>query len=63
MMFAHMWWNVSASTGDENAVESRKEIARTLTRPQLEKAKDFARECVRKKYKGCLVLGVFSSLN
>jgi uncharacterized protein len=48
-----MWWNIAASSGDENAVDSRKEIARTLTRPQLEKAQDLARECVRKKYKVC----------
>jgi len=30
-------------------------VAKEMTPSQLEKAQDLARECVRKKYKGCWV--------
>jgi len=50
---AHMWFNIAASSGQKIAVKNRGIVAKRMTPSQLEKAQDLARECVRKKYKGC----------
>ena len=52
-VYAHMWWNISASNGVENAAKNRGIVAKRMTPSQLEKAQDLARECVAKDYKGC----------
>jgi hypothetical protein len=39
--------------GYKNAVKKRDIIAKQITPSQLETAQKLARECVRKKYKGC----------
>jgi hypothetical protein len=48
-----MWWNIAASSENKVAVENRDILTKQMTPSQLEKAQDLARECVRKKYKGC----------
>ncbi|MBT5112385.1 MAG: sel1 repeat family protein, partial [Rhodospirillales bacterium] len=53
-IYAHMWWNIAASTGLKTAIKNRDIVAKRMTPSQLKKAQDLARECVRKKYKGCL---------
>ena len=50
---ADMWWNFAASQGFKKAKKNRKIIAKKMNPSQLEKAQKLARECVRKKYKGC----------
>ena len=51
---AHMWWSLAASSEEsKTASKNRDLIAKEMTPSQLEKAQDLARECVRKKYKGC----------
>ena len=51
---AHMWFNIAASSGgSKNSSKSRDNVAKKMTRSQVEKAQKLARECVRKKYKGC----------
>ena len=50
---AHIWWNIAASSGDEMAVINRGIVAKQMTPAQIAKAQKLARECVRKKYKGC----------
>ena len=50
---AHMWWNIAASSGDKDSVENRDSIAKEMSSSQIETAQKLARECVRKKYKGC----------
>jgi len=50
---AHMWWNIAASSGDKDAVKKRDIIAKRMTPDQIADAQKLARECVRKKYKGC----------
>ena len=50
---AHMWYNIAASQGYKYATKNRDLLAKEMTPSQLEKAQDLARECVRKKYKGC----------
>ena len=52
-VYAHMWWNVVASNGDENGGKVRDLVAKKMTATQIEKAQELARECVRKEYKGC----------
>jgi hypothetical protein len=53
LVYAHMWGNIASSNGNENGGKLRDTVAKQMTPSQLEKAQDLARECVRKKYKGC----------
>ena len=50
---AHMWWNIAAKSGHKNASKNRDIIAKRMNSNQIEKAQKLARECARKKYKGC----------
>ncbi len=52
-VYAHMWGNLAASNGNENGGKLRDFVAKKMTPTQLETAQRLARECVRKKYKGC----------
>ena len=52
-VYAHMWWNIAASSGNKNAVKSRGIVAKRMTPARIDDAQKLARECVRKKYKGC----------
>ena len=52
-MYAYMWWNIAASSGDKGAVKNRDKVAKRMNSNQIETAQKLARECVRKKYKGC----------
>ena len=51
--YAHMWYNIAASSGEKEAVEYRNNVEKKMTPSQIETAQTLARECVRKKYKGC----------
>jgi len=50
---AHMWGNIAASNESEEGSKLLDLVTKQMTSAQLEKAQDLARECVRKKYKGC----------
>ena len=52
-IYAHMWGSIVASSGNEIGGELRDFAAKGMTATQIEEAQDLARECVRKKYKGC----------
>jgi TPR repeat protein len=52
-VYAHVWWNIAASSGRKDASENRDTIAKRMTPSQIERAQDLARECVAKNYKGC----------
>jgi TPR repeat protein len=52
-VYAHMWWNIAASSGHKSAVENRDIVAKQMTPARIEDAQKLPRECVRKKYKGC----------
>ena len=54
-VYAHMWGNIAASNGNEAGKRLRDFAATQMTPSQLETAQRLARECVRKKYKGCRV--------
>ena len=51
--YAHMWWNIAASSGHKGAVNNRDIVAKKMTPADISAAQKLARECVRKKYKGC----------
>ena len=56
VVYTHMWFNIAASSGDPLAADAggwRDLIAKEMTTEQLAEAQKLARECVRKKYKGC----------
>jgi len=50
---AHMWWNIAASSGYKEAVSGRNAISKGMTPAEISTAQKLARECVRKKCKGC----------
>jgi hypothetical protein len=52
-VYAHMWWNVVASNGDETGGKLRDKVAKEMTATQIAEAEKLAQECVRKEYKGC----------
>jgi TPR repeat protein len=52
-LYAHMWGNIASTNGNKLGAKVR-DIAVTKMNPaDLSAAKKLARECVRKKYKGC----------
>ena len=48
-----MWANLSATNGYAEAKALRDALEKKMTASQMEKAQDLARDCMRKKYKGC----------
>ena len=52
-VFAYMWFSVAASMGNDAAVEQRDRVAGKMTPAQLQEARQLARECVNRNYKGC----------
>jgi hypothetical protein len=52
-VYAHMWLNISASTGTAKAAKARDMVATRMTSADISKAQRLARECVKKDYKGC----------
>jgi len=52
-VYAHMWGNVASSNGSVNGGKLRDLAAKKMTPADISAAQKLARECVRKKYKGC----------
>jgi TPR repeat protein len=52
-VYAHMWGNIAASNGQENGRKLRDIVAKQMTPADISAAQKLARECIRKKYKGC----------
>ena len=52
-VYAHMWGNLAASNGNELGAKLRDFVEKKMTPADLSTAQKLARECVRKKYKGC----------
>ena len=48
-----MWASIASSQGFENSKGLLEALNKKMTPYQIEKAQDLARECVKKKYKGC----------
>ena len=47
-VYAQMWWNIAASTCNEDAAYNGDIVVKDLTLSQLEKAQDLARASVAK---------------
>ncbi len=47
-VMAHMYWNIASVSGFKNAIKNRGIVEKMMTKPQLEKAKDLAREWMEK---------------
>jgi TPR repeat protein len=41
---AHMWWNLAAVSGDEDAIKNRDKVAKKMTPAQIAEAQKLARE-------------------
>lgn len=52
-VYAHMWLNIAASSGDLMATKNRDILAKVMTSTQIAEAQKLARECVRKNYEAC----------
>ena len=52
-LYAHMWSNIAASQGHEDAANNRDTVAKIMTPADISAAQNLARECVKKNYKGC----------
>jgi len=48
-----LWGDIGASNGNESGDGLRDAVPIKMTSSQIAKAQEIARECVRKKYKGC----------
>ena len=52
-IYAHMWLNISAANGDEDAVEFRDQLSARMTQDQIAEAHQLARDCLKRDYKDC----------
>ena len=52
-IYAHMWGNIAATNGNELGAKLRDEFEKKMTPTDISTAQKLARECVRKKFKGC----------
>ena len=52
-VIANMWGTLAASKEDEMGARLKSDVEQFMTPSQIEKSQDLARECIRKKYKGC----------
>lgn len=52
-VYAHMWYNIAASKGREDASEKRQSISRLMTAAQIEDAQELARNCLNSNYMEC----------
>jgi TPR repeat protein len=50
---AHMWFNLAASKGDENAVESLERMAKEMNPIQITDAQIMAQDCEKENYRSC----------
>lgn len=52
-VYAHMWANLAAANGANKGAKLRGVATKQMTLTQIAEAQKLARECLRKKYKGC----------
>ena len=52
-VMAHMWTNLSAAQGYDDAPAFREYLAKLMTPKQIAEARDLARKCLARNYKGC----------
>jgi TPR repeat protein len=52
-VYAHMWGDIAATNGNALGAKLRDDFEKKMTPADISTAQKLARECVRKKYKGC----------
>jgi TPR repeat protein len=52
-LYAHMWGNIASTNGNKLGAKVRDIALKKMNSADLSAAQNLARECVRKKYKGC----------
>ena len=52
-VLAHMWWNIAGANGNEFAKEVRDNLERAMTRAEISRATELARECMASDYQDC----------
>ena len=52
-VYAHMWADIAASQGHKTAIKIRDLVVKKMSASELSKAKELAKQCVSKNYKGC----------
>jgi TPR repeat protein len=52
-LYAHMWSNIAAISGDADSVYNRDVVAKKMTAADISKAQDLASACIQKNFKGC----------
>ena len=52
-VYAHMWMQIAEASGQKKAALFKWSLAKDMTPADISAAQKLARECVRKKYKGC----------
>ena len=52
-VIANMWFNIAASSGSNNPIMFKKTVESKMTREQIAKSQELARECIKKNYKDC----------
>ena len=52
-MLAHMWLNIAGANGNEVARENRDNLERVMTRAEISRATELARECMDSDYQDC----------
>ena len=51
-VYAHMWWSIAASTGDDRAKVKIKLVEEKMTTSDISEARRLAGERIKKNYKG-----------
>ena len=52
-VLAHMWFNIAGANGHEAAGEGRDNLERDMTRDEIRRATELARECMAADYQDC----------
>ena len=52
-VLAHMWLNIAGANGNEGARENRDTLERVMTRAEISRATELARECMDSDYQDC----------
>ena len=52
-VLAHMWWNIAGANGNEFAREVRDNLERNMTRAEISRSTELARECMASDYQDC----------
>ena len=52
-VLAHMWLNIAGANGHEAARERRDNLERDMTRAEISRATELARECMLSVYQDC----------